>query len=232
MAGSNYFTSDKSGYRGETGAGNWNDFYKSVGVGSSRPTTAQMQAIRAVPSDRGPSSMSRAEMDAFNRQYSYYPAPQNSAVAAIDSAVPSIGPGPGPRPRPGYAPTVLDMAAINAQPAFPVDSAIPIPANPAVTEALAQRITVRGGNPAPVVARPKIAANALIDGQRGKDNMPGANYGGRSVGSDGVVRAYNQTTKRWDNLSQNSRKSPSQSYKKDSLGDRDMRQTRKAKYDY
>ncbi len=81
-----------------------------------------------------------------------------------------------------------------------------------------------GGSSAP---RPTIAANAMIDGRAGRDNLAGANFMGRSVGTDGMVRAFNNDTRRFEDVSQNRRLSPSQSRRTDSLGDRDMRQTRK-----
>lgn len=87
---------------------------------------------------------------------------------------------------------------------------------------------VRSGLPNPFPGqRVTVSPSATIDGRAGRDNMAGANFQGRSLGGDGIVRALNHSTNRFENVSQNRRLSPSQSRKTDSLGDRDMRQTRK-----
>lgn len=236
MAGTNYFNSNRSGYSGSMGSGSWNDFYKGITPKAAPPTNNGGYVERST--SPGSPYLTAAEREQL---YKTYPTLQPGYAAPTPAPAPAAQPpnvGPGPLPRPGYAPTAIDMAAINAQPAFPIDSAVPIPANPAVAEALAQRLAVPGGvprqdtlisgeNPMFMGQKVRVSPSALIDGRRGKDNEPGANYNGRSLGNDGVVRGYNQDTKRWDNLSANSKPSPSQSYKKDSLGDRDMRQTRK-----
>jgi hypothetical protein len=245
MANMTFFNSGPEGIShpatGKTST--WDNFYRGIYPTRSTPGTTNGGYVERTPSP-GPSSpyMTAAERAEWDRLYRN-PVPTGAPPTQVASV-------PMPRPRPGNAPTILDIAAMNGMPAPPW---MPT-ATPAVAAEMATTPPAQGGGqlgalldavkglgwlinggaaakpkPAP---RPKVAANALIDGQRGKDNMPGANYMGRSVGTDGKVRAYNQDTKSWDNLSQNSKPSPSQSYKKDSMGDRDMRQSSKQKYDY
>jgi hypothetical protein len=132
--------------------------------------------------------------------------------------------------------TKNQLAAIQSTAGLPVAApAVPPPPPQFITQDLMVPVTetvmvpvrTAAASPvAPAVAPRRIAANAMIDGMRGRDNLAGANFGGRSVGSDGVVRGYNRDTKRFEDLSQNRRLSPSQSYKRDLLGNRDMRRTR------
>lgn len=253
MANSSFYNSNAAGYsQPTTGASSsWDDFYRGITPSRAAPGTTNGGLIERSPSP-GPASpyMTAAERAQWEKLYGPGRAPVPTGAPPTQLA--SI---PMPRPRPGYAPTSLDIAAMNApMPPAAMPTAVaaemstvpPVPAAAppsggqlaALLEA-AQGLggllsgVLPGGSGMPVAPpRPRIAANALIDGQRGRDNEPGANYMGRSVGSDGIVRGYNQDTKRFENLSQNSKKSPSQSYKKDRLGDRDMRRTSKQKYDY
>ncbi len=144
------------------------------------------------------------------------PQPTNSAVAAIGGATAT------PTGTANWMDDPVVAAAYLEQYGTLPGVAPPRPATQAIPASL-QAVLAESQKSVMRPARQTIAANALIDGQRGRDNEPGANFMGRTVGSDGVVRAYNQASKRVENVSQNRRPSPSESYKRDMFGNRDMR---------
>lgn len=241
MAGSNFYNSNASGYTSDSmGSGSWDDFYSGF--------TDPRKPIKPLGPNQPSGVVQNPNADQSRLMPDWLPSGNISTTPPVGTGLTSI-PLPLPRPRPAIAPTANYMdtpeaaAAALAALGLGPDVLPPVPpatqvVPPALQAILAENPmfgTTLGGVPASVqipnamAGRMRISPNALIDGMKGRDNENGANYGGRSLGSDGIIRAYNNDTKRWDDLSQNSgrRQSPSQSYKKDRLGDRDMRRTRK-----
>ena len=95
--------------------------------------------------------------------------PKVGALAAIEAAAPA-GQVPLPRARPGFAPSVIDLAAIDAQ-----NPNLPVKATPAIKAAYADVVAGKPG------AVKKLATLMADSSQTGGINVPGG--GGRGYGA-------------------------------------------------
>lgn len=105
-----------------------------------------------------------------------YYVPKTGALAAIEQAAPR-GQVPLPRPRPPNAPSIIDLAAIDAQ-----NPNLPVKATPAVKAAYADVVAGKPG------AVKKLATLMADSAQMGGINVPGA--GGKGFGAFAVPDTF------------------------------------------